>query len=178
MFILSYSLDLISRLTPPIHILEEEAIMDFNKLSYDDLDQYAVERLVYDEEEMSPILKGHIFIEKVLETLISNNLPNSNALFKRRRSFELKLDIARAMDLIDEKHFSAFCAINNLRNNYAHIHDYKVNIETLNSLKFEWADIQHKAFKAACDKGPGEAARIAIIFLCWKAINLIKQQDA
>lgn len=151
--------------------------MDFNKLSYDDLDQHAMERLVFDEEGISPILKGHIFIEKILETLISNNLPIPNALFKRRRSFELKVDIARAMGLIDEKHFSAFCAINNIRNNYTHIHDYKVNIETLNSLKFDWADIQHNAFKIACSKGPREAARIATIFLCWKAINLIKEQD-
>lgn len=152
--------------------------MNLNDLSYDELDQHAMERLVFDEEEISPILKGHIFIEKVLETLISNNLSNPNPLFKRRRSFELKTDLALAMGLIDEKHYSAFSAINNIRNNYAHVHDYKVTIEVLNSLKFDWEDIQKKAFTAACNKGAGEAARIATIFLCWKAINLIKQPNA
>jgi len=42
--------------------------MNFNNLTYDELDQHAMERLVFDDIEISPILKGHIFIEKVLET--------------------------------------------------------------------------------------------------------------
>jgi len=124
------------------------------------------------------ILKGHIFIEKVLETLISNNLSNPDALFKSRRSFELKVDIARAMGLINEKYVSAFKAINNVRNNYAHKHGYKVSIEDLSGFRFDWEDIQNQAFQGACTKGVGEAARIATIFLCWKAILLIKKPEA
>jgi len=112
--------------------------LNFNELSFDELDQHAMERLVFDEDEISPILKGHIFIEKVLETLISNSLVNSSALFNRRRSFELKSDLALPMGLIDNKHNSAFKAINKVRNNYAHIHDYKVSIEELSSFKFDW----------------------------------------
>ena len=152
--------------------------MDLNELSFDELDQHAMERLVFDDEEISPILKGHIFIEKILEALISNNLVNPNALFKRRRSFELKADLARSMGLIDEKYYSAFKAINNIRNHYAHIHDFKVTVEELSGFKFDWEDIQNQAFKVACSKGAGEAARIATIFLCWKAIHLIKKPDA
>lgn len=79
--------------------------------------------------------------------------------------------------LVDEKHFSAFKAINKIRNNFAHQHNYVLNIEELNSLKFDWADIQHKAFDVSCTKGAGEAAKIAIIFLCWKAIHLIKKPE-
>lgn len=41
--------------------------MNFEDLSFEMLDQYAMERLVFDEEELSPILKGHIFIEKYLK---------------------------------------------------------------------------------------------------------------
>lgn len=151
--------------------------MNFNDLSFDDLDQHAMERLVFDNNEISPILKGHIFIEKVLETLISNNLSNPDALFKSRRSFELKIDMAKAMGLIDEKYVSAFKAINNVRNNYAHKHDYKVSIEDLSGFKFDWEDIQNQAFQVACTKGAGEAARIATIFLCWKAILLINNPE-
>ena len=150
--------------------------MDFNDLSFDDIDQYAMERLVFDDNEISPILKGHLFIEKILETLISNNLSNPDALFKSRRSFELKIDIARAMGLINEKYVSAFKAINNVRNNYAHKHDYKVSIEDLSGFKFDWDDKQNQAFQVACTKEAGEAARIATIFLCWKAILLIKEE--
>lgn len=152
--------------------------MSFDTLSFDELDEHAMERLIFDEEEISPILKGHIFIEKILETLISNNLHTPQALFKRTRSFELKVDLALAMGLIDQKYFSAFKAINNIRNNYAHKHDYKVTIKELSGFKFDWEPVQNKAFDVACSKGAGEAVRLATIFLTWKAIHLIKQQNA
>ena len=137
-----------------------------------------MESLVFDESEISPILKGHIFIEKVLETLISNNLAVPDALFKRIRSFELKTDLALAMGLFDQKYYSALKAINNVRNNYAHKHNYKVSTADLNGFKFDWEEIQDQAFNSACAKGEGEAARIATIFLCWKAIHLIRKPNA
>ncbi len=146
--------------------------MNFDELSFDELDQHAMESLVFDENEISPILKGHIFIEKVLETLISKNLLLPEALFKRTRSFELKIDLALAMGLIDLKYYSAFKAINNVRNNYAHKHNYKVSIADLSGFKFDWEKIQDQAFSLACIKSEGEATRIATIFLCWKAIHL------
>jgi hypothetical protein len=156
----------------------KERALNFNDLSFDELDQHAMERLAFAEEEISPILRGHIFIEKVLETLISNNLEKPAALFGRTRTFELKVDLALAMGIINQKYYSAFKAINNIRNNYAHKHTYKVSIEELSGFKFDWADVQNQAFTVACTKGPGEAARIATIFLCWKAINLIKEPNA
>lgn len=151
--------------------------MSFNNLSFNELDEHVIQKLIFDEEEMSPILKGHIFIEKILETLISNNLSNSKAFFKRTRSFDLKVDLALAMGIINEKYFSAFKAINKVRNNYAHKHEYRVTIEDLNSFKFEWGATQNEAFNVACTKGAGEAARIATIFLCWKAVYLTKQPN-
>lgn len=151
--------------------------MSFNSLSFDELDEQVVQKLVFDEEEMSPILKGHIFIERILETLISNNLSNPKAFFKRTWSFDLKVDLALATGLIDGKYFSAFKAINKVRNNYAHKHEYKVAFEDLSSFKFEWEATQNEAFNGACTKGSVEAARIATIFLCWKAIHLIKKPN-
>lgn len=53
--------------------------MNFDDLSSDELDQHVMDRLVFEEEELSPILKGHLFIEKVLETLISRNLVEPKA---------------------------------------------------------------------------------------------------
>lgn len=156
----------------------KELTLNFDDLSFEELDQHAMERLVFDEEEISPILKGHIFIEKVLETLISNNLSAPDAFFKRTRSFDLKTDLALAMGLIDQKYYSAFKAINKVRNNYAHKHDYKVSIGDLSGFKFDWEEIQNQAFEVACNKGPSEAARISTIFLCWKAIHLINEPNA
>jgi len=152
--------------------------VDFNDLSFDELDQHAMEQLVFDEGEMAPILKGHIFIEKVLETLLSNKLPNPTAFLKRTRSFDVKADLALAMGLIDEKYYSAFKTINKVRNNYAHKHDYAVSVEEVSGMKFEWEARQDQAFQFACSKSSGEAVQIATIFLCWKAILLIKSPSA
>jgi len=146
-------------------------------LTFEELDHHAMERLVFGTDEISPILKGHIFVEKILETLLSRNLENPQALFKSRRSFELKLDLARAMGLINEKYYSSFKAFNNIRNNYSHTHDYEVSFAELNGFKFDWEDIQNQAYAKASEKGVAEAAGIAVIFLCWKAIWLIQKPE-
>jgi hypothetical protein len=60
------------------------------------------------------------------------------------------------MGLLNNKYYSAFKAINKVRNNYAHKHDYKVTLEELNAFKFDWVEIQNKAFAVACGKSIGE----------------------
>ncbi|WP_395166156.1 hypothetical protein [Klebsiella pneumoniae] len=151
--------------------------MNFEDLTSQELDEHMMQRLVFDDEELSPILKGHIFIEKVLETLISRNLVAPKVFFKSTRSFDLKIDLSFAMGLIDEKYYSAFKAINKVRNNYAHKHDYKVSLEELNGFKFDWEDIQNKAYAKASSKSIEDSARIATIFLCWKALLLIGKDE-
>lgn len=152
--------------------------MNFDDLTFDELDEQAMSRLVFDEEDMSPILKGHIFIEKILETLVSKHLKRPQAIFKRTRSFEFKADLALAMGLIEEKCYSAFMAINAVRRNYAHQDDYHLSVKELSGFKLNWAASQNKAFEVACSKSTTEAARIATIFLCWFAIRQLKTPDA
>ena len=153
--------------------------MDFNTASFDELDQHAMEQLVFGTGELSPILKGHLFIERVLETLISQNILKPTAIFsKHRLSFELKVDLSWALGLLTEKYVSAFKALNNIRNNYAHQASYEVTFEELTGLKFDWEPMQQRTYKAACTKGVEEAARIATIFLCWKAVHLLKKPMA
>jgi hypothetical protein len=149
--------------------------MDFNNASFDDLDQHAIELLVFGTNELTPILKGHLFIEKILETLITKNLAKPNALLSRNRlGFELKVDLATSLGCLPEKYASAFKAINRIRNKYAHDSDYKVGFDELNALKFDWEEIQVKAYEVACEKGVEDASLICIIFLCWKSIHLIE----
>lgn len=54
---------------------------DFNNINYNDLDQLARQRLVFDTKELSSILKGHLFIERLLERYLKANLPNPEVLF-------------------------------------------------------------------------------------------------
>lgn len=152
--------------------------MDYSKTSFEDLDHHAMGQLVFETDELSPILRGHIFIEKILETLISRNLAKPQAFFSKNRGFGLKLDLAKAMGLLDETYYSSLKALNSIRNSYSHRAAYKVLFEELNSLKFGWEPIQKEAYEKACQKGIDEAARIAMIFLCWKTIHLVSSPDA
>nr|WP_290696919.1 hypothetical protein [Halomonas sp. UBA3074] len=152
--------------------------MDYLTASFEDLDQHAIEQLVLETDELSPILRGHIFIEKILETLISRNLEMPQAFFSRNRGFDLKLDLARAMGLLSETYYSSLKALNSIRNSYSHQAAYKVSFEELNSLKFGWEPIQKEAYAKACQKGIDEAARIAVLFLCWKTIHLVSSPNA
>ena len=88
-------------------------------------------------------------------------------------TFELKVDLADALGVLPPSHVSAAKALNNIRNAYAHREDHKLSVEELNSLKIKWAPIQKKAYAAALNKGPEEAASIAIIFLNWSFLRLL-----
>lgn len=153
-------------------------MIDFNAASYDELDEHTMEQLVFDDGVVSTVLRGHLFVEGVIEQLLRRALPKPDAILGRGSlNFDTKLDLARALDVLSEQHVSLFRAINKIRNRYAHDAGYEVTLPELNSLKFNWAEIQDKAFAVASLKGPGEAARIAIIFLCWEALRLIKSPD-
>jgi hypothetical protein len=148
--------------------------MNFIDYTYEQLDGHIMSKFVFEEDEMSPLLKGHIFIEKCLDVLLIKNFPNPNVFFKKTRSFELKLDIAFSMGLFDESYYSAFKCANKIRNDYAHEHNYTLVLESLNGLKLNWTDLQKETFQVACSKSNGEGLKIAILFLCWSAIGLIK----
>lgn len=151
--------------------------MDFDGLSYDEIDEQVMELLIFADEEISVILRGHLVVEQVLEKLLSQNMESPKAFFKQNRSYELKLDLAKALGLLDQKHYAAFKALNKVRNQYSHDHNYKVSIEELSSFKFDWEDIQNKAFVRASIDGSGQAAIQATLYLCWKAVLLVKSPE-
>lgn len=71
--------------------------MDFESLSYDDLDQH----MIFEEGSLSPIIRGHLFIKKVLRISVSRNMQNADTFFKSSRPFSLVNDIAFGMALIN-----------------------------------------------------------------------------
>lgn len=145
---------------------------DFQRLSFNDLDQLAVQRMIFDTKELSSILKGHLFIERILERLLKEGLPHPSVLFKSQISFSQKLKIAFAAGIIPEAYFTAITALNRIRNQYAHSDSYQVTIQELNQLKLQWEPVQLKAFEAACSKGIEDAAMISVLFLCWSVLTL------
>ena len=161
----------------PDYKTKENQTVDFENLSYEDIDEHVMQQIILEEDSMSPIIRGHLFNERTLTTLISRNMQNAISFFQLGRNFSLINDLAFGMALIDKKHYSAYKALNKIRNNCAHKHNHMLDVDELNSLKFDWEEIQHKAYRVACKKSPAEAAKIAVLFLCWKTILLIKEPE-
>jgi hypothetical protein len=147
---------------------------DYETASFDDLDERAVQLLIFDDSEIFPILKGHLIIERILDTIIDRSLEHPQRLRTNRRlTFEFKLDLARALGAIPEYYVSPITALNKIRNNIAHVEGHEVTIPELKRLKLKWETIQQRAFDVACEKGVGEAAKIATLFLVWRCLHLI-----
>jgi len=148
--------------------------IDFATASHEELDQYGMETLVFGSPEISSILRGHLLIERTIETLIAKQLSKPKKLFENHRvTFEMKVDLADAMGLLPPPYVSAAKALNNIRNSYAHREDHAISAEELNSLKIKWAPIQKKAYAVTLKKGPQEAAQLAVIFLNWSFLELL-----
>ncbi len=124
--------------------------------------------------ELSKVLRGHLLIERTIETLISRRLEKPRKFFDNHRAtFEMKVDLADALGALPTPYVSAAKALNRIRNAYAHREDHKLSIEELNSLKIKWVPIQKQAYTVALAKGPAEAAGLAIIFLNWSFLRLL-----
>jgi len=152
--------------------------INFATATHDELDEYGMQLLVWDAPELSVVLKGHLLIEQVIETLISQRMKHPDRFFGNQGvTFDLKTNLASALGVLPEPHFSAAKALNKIRNAYAHNEDHKLTFDELNSLKIRWIAIQKRAYAAACTKGVEEAARIAIIFLNWSFLKLLQKSS-
>jgi hypothetical protein len=148
--------------------------IDFTTASHEELDQYGMEMLVFGSPELTSILRGHLLIERTIETLIIRNLAKPKKLFDNHRvTFEMKVNLADAMGLLPPAYVGAAKALNKIRNSYAHREDYNISVEELNSLKIKWEPTQEQAFAAAVTKGTEDAAQIAVIFLNWSFLRLL-----
>ncbi len=101
--------------------------IDFKTASHDDLDDYGMQKLIYDAPELSAVLRGHLLIEQVIEALIAQKMEFPDRFFKNQRvSFEMKVDLASALGVLPETHLSAAKALSNIRNSYAHREDHSL----------------------------------------------------
>lgn len=136
----------------------------YETATFDDWDQRAVEKLIFEGGEGQFILKAHLFIERLLDTAIERALRHPDRLYsKNRLSFEFKVDLARSLGVLPERFVSPIRALNSLRNNVAHTDDFKPSVVQLRRLRLDWKPIQGKAFQAAIGKGLEEADGISPI---------------
>lgn len=96
--------------------------IDFDTATHGELDEYGMGVLAFDSApELSKVLRGHLLIERTIETLISRKLEKPKKFFENHRvTFEMKVDLADALGVLPPPYVSAAKALNNIRNAYAH----------------------------------------------------------
>ncbi|MEA1648786.1 hypothetical protein UAJ10_07120 [Nitrospirillum sp. BR 11164] len=155
--------------------MKKKKVIDYLNATHLELNRLGMETILFNySPEIASILKGHLLIERILETLIRKNIEHAERfLDKNRITFEMKIDLVNALGLLPNAHLGAAKALNKIRNSYAHDENYELSFGELNSLKVYWEDIQDQAYEAACAKGIEEAATMAVIFLHWTFLRLI-----
>lgn len=73
-----------------------------------------------DDEPLLVVVRGHQFLDELLNVAISQALAVPHAVEVGRVSFPLKIDFAVALRIIPEDCRSAYMKINNIRNRFAH----------------------------------------------------------
>lgn len=73
-----------------------------------------------DDEPLLVVVRGHQFLDELLNVAISEALAVPHAVEVGRVSFPLKIDLAVALRIIPEDCRSAYMKINNVRNRFAH----------------------------------------------------------
>jgi hypothetical protein len=154
--------------------------IDFESATHEELDEYGMGLLALDEApELSKVLRGHLLIERTIETLISRKLEKPKKFFDNHRvTFEMKVDLADALGVLPPPYVSAAKALNSTRNAYAHREDHRLSIGDLNALKIKWVPTQKQAYAVALAKGPEEAAGLAVIFLNWSFLRLLHPSES
>jgi hypothetical protein len=149
----------------------------FLKATTDEIDQYVMGKLVWQSQELSSILIGHLMIEGLLDALIAKSLPKPDRLIATRNlTFDLKVELANSLGILPDQHFAAAKALNKIRNHYSHNPDYEISLDELSPFRFGWEDIQREAFDVAASKGVADAVQISMIFLSFAFQALLRSK--
>lgn len=73
-------------------------LIDFEAATHEELDQHAMEQLVFDGGAVSPVLRGHLFVEGVLQEILRRAFPKPDAILgKSSLTFDMKIDLAEGV---------------------------------------------------------------------------------
>ncbi|MDM5333450.1 hypothetical protein QUF56_09445 [Ureibacillus composti] len=95
----------------------------------------------YRNDKMYLILRGHLYIELELNTLLDNCLPHPEELELNKMTFYNKVKLAKALNLIDDLTKNVLLQFNEIRNNYAHNLNYQLGYKAVRDLKINLSKI-------------------------------------
>jgi hypothetical protein len=117
------------------------------------------------------VIRGHLFIDSVLNSAISEGLFEPHEIEIERFSFPLKLDLAIALGVLRKESRPIFLKLNRLRNEYAHKPDAIINEATAQEIVSSLTKYQRQLVKQFIDeaKRPREFLRIALTVAFFEA---------
>jgi hypothetical protein len=81
------------------------------------------------DDQISPLLHTHLYIEHLLERIIRHQLPEPDRLLKEvLRYYYQKLRLVEAMGVLPPNMVEALKEVNHIRNRAAHTKDYRVDV--------------------------------------------------
>ena len=84
------------------------------------------------ESQLQIILRGHLYIESEILSLLNLALKHPKYILGKNFSFENKLNLAVALGLIAEENIHAYKKLNKIRNNFAHELGYELTEKDFN----------------------------------------------
>jgi hypothetical protein len=148
------------------------AVSDLSK----DLTVQYLLSLRHHEEEVGLVLKGHLFIEYVLNQIIRKQLKSSSAILKDQRSytFSVKLQMIYSTGYLPHYLFSNIRRINRLRNHLAHNLTLDLNQSQFRFTRSDGTEIVLKKR----GKRPRYPARYYCKSLCFATLSQLRNHFA
>ena len=99
---------------------------------WDDITVHYLATLKNNEDELGLIIKGHLFVEYILNHIIQKKFKKPKLIFDdgRSNSFSVKLNILYSLGIIPKYLYQNISNVNKIRNQYAH--NLKIDSKKIN----------------------------------------------
>jgi len=119
--------------------------MEKQELDTDSIEMFIA--ILRRSDELSMVLRSHLYIESLLDEIITRKLPNPNKLKgKNNLKFSFKVDLAEALGILPEDYASSIRGFNGIRNNFSHKKGYVLTDDKLSCIKVKWNENQKNSF--------------------------------
>lgn len=86
----------------------------------DYVESYFDGKILYEQDELSVVLRAHLLVEILINQLLESNLKKGDILKNKDFTFSMKLTLADSMGIIPPKVLPSVKQLNSIRNKFAH----------------------------------------------------------
>lgn len=115
---------------------------------------------INEETYLQIILKGHLYIENRLIELIKVKLVNPNAINLNDLNFPTKINLARALGLLDNKKSKLLRNLNRIRNKLAHDLNFELSDEEIKKQINYFDKYYSNSFQKTIEENAGDLKQL------------------